>query len=416
MHDLAYGFATQRHDVHVITRAWNGKESTQREGEVVIHRVCPIDVSLRGFWKIEKFLPPRTLQMLRYSIRVNRKLQELIIGGEVDIVVSVSGTVEAVWFTLFQKTVPLVLSLQGPLFINLRRDGIHLGFDAHLQMWIERLLIRRADYLHAVSRRVSYQVLKEIRTAHLPIQVIHNPVNIERFNMKNRREGKAGGQQRVVFVGRLETRKGVEVLAKAIPLVHQRSPDVEFVFVGHDTTEGPNCSSMQEYLRTLVGASASKIKFLGQLRTEEVVSHYQGSTLCVFPSLEEPFGNVCIEAMACGKPVVATSNTGFAEIITSGMDGFLLKPYDVKGLADAILKLLLDKSLRTQLGEEARRTIERRFTLSQITSQWLGLLENLVTQKSWRETKRLKVPFHPTREVFRDRKHREVCQELLEKL
>lgn len=142
----------------------------------------------------------------------------------------------------------------------------------------------------------------------------------------------------VLFVGRFVEQKGISNLVEAA----HRLPDYEFWFVG----SGP--------LKNLL--KGPNIKYLGFIH--EPVGCYNKATICVFPSVWENLPSVGLEAMACGKPVIATK-IGFSEYIEDGVNGILMKNNSVKQIVETIQMLMKDEKLREEISQNAIKTALR---------------------------------------------------------
>lgn len=279
---------------------------------------------------------------------------------------------------MFRKTAPLVVCLVSVSFAIRRMRIRRRRLDDCLNDWTERLLIAKADSLHAVSRHVAQGISTYSRNArHRHIQVIPSPVDTRLFRPEEHNGHEPSSAAHILYVGSLARYKGVEVLAQAIRQVHQRHPKVRFTFIGREMPSGQPTTSMRTRLTGLLGAASDRVTFLEHLPQEALVSHYQRSTVCVFPSLEEGLANTCLEAMACGKPVIVTSGTGLVEAVTDHVNGLVVRPGDVEALSDGMLELLKDRALRARLGQAARQTIERRFAPERIVAQWIDLLKGV---------------------------------------
>ena len=113
----------------------------------------------------------------------------------------------------------------------------------------------------------------------------------------------------------------------------------------------------------------NKVDFLDHLQRSNLVSLYQESDLVVFPSLRESFGYICVEAMACGKAVIATYCGGPEEIIDDGKTGFLVSPGNTMELAEKICLVLRDSFVRQTVGAAAREKILNRYESSVVAKQ-----------------------------------------------
>ena len=106
-----------------------------------------------------------------------------------------------------------------------------------------------------------------------------------------------------------------------------------------------------------------KVKFVGKVSNKEVVDFYNASDIVIVPSLEEPFGRVVIEAMACKKPVIGTNVGGIPEIIVDKQTGFLIPPKNPEYLEKSILTLIENKKLRRSMGKEGYKRVLNKFTV-----------------------------------------------------
>lgn len=183
---------------------------------------------------------------------------------------------------------------------------------------------------------------------------------------------KGDGNPTVLFVGRLEKRKGVLELERVIR--NWSGPPVEFSLVG----DGP----LADRVRTL--AADYPVTFHGYVEDDDRLAEiYASSDAFVLPSYrvddwEELFGIVVIEAMASGLPVVATDCIGPREIVDENGTGFVVPQRDTDALAEALASLVADETLRERLGEEARAVAEAHYALPRVARAWERVLERAV--------------------------------------
>lgn len=148
------------------------------------------------------------------------------------------------------------------------------------------------------------------------------------------------GSPTVIYVGRLETRKGVWNLAKAIPLVLKQMPEARFIFLGKDSRGPFRQRSMKQCLLNELGVSADRVEFIDAVPLDEVPSILARASVAVFPSLWENFPNVCLEAMAAGRAVVASNQGGMVDMLSPNDGGEFVDPEDPNDIAKALLILL----------------------------------------------------------------------------
>ena len=158
---------------------------------------------------------------------------------------------------------------------------------------------------------------------------------------------------RVAFLGRLETRKGVLDLARAIPSVLERCPKVTFRFIGRDCWLPRARRSATELIKELLGPAANSVQFTGALPLASIPNQLADVDICVFPSIWENFPNVCLEAMAAARGIVASNVGGMAEMLTEDAE-VLIPPKNPPAVAEAVTSLLLDPARRIACGRRAR--------------------------------------------------------------
>lgn len=144
----------------------------------------------------------------------------------------------------------------------------------------------------------------------------------------------------VLFVGRIVKEKNLDILVEAVEKLERRKDFVLVVAGG-----GP-------YLKYYQSKTKNAI-FLGHLNTKELAQVYATSDIFVFPSVTETFGNVILEAMACGLPPIVANSYGASELISNFENGVLVAPNSADDLANHIQLLLDDETLRNELAENA---------------------------------------------------------------
>jgi D-inositol-3-phosphate glycosyltransferase len=170
----------------------------------------------------------------------------------------------------------------------------------------------------------------------------------------------------VLFVGRIEQIKGIDVLLRALGLLFFRHPELRndlcLLVVGGALDPGddaPETEKIQE-LRSLVHQHRmeANVSFVGSMDQQRLALYYAAADVCAVPSLTESFGLVALEAMACGTPVVGTRVGGLQMLIEDGESGLLVPAGDYQALAEQIARVLTDARLRMHLGHGARDRAE----------------------------------------------------------
>jgi phosphatidyl-myo-inositol alpha-mannosyltransferase len=184
-------------------------------------------------------------------------------------------------------------------------------------------------------------------------RIVPNGVEVARFASAEPFEDlRADERPTLLFVGRLEKRKGLEPLVRAFTLLKAERPDLRLLVVG-DGPERARCQGL------LPARLRSDVTFLGRVAQEDLPRYYATCDLYVSPALGgESFGIVLLEAMAAGAPIVASDLPGYRSVARDELQGRLVPPGDPQALADAIRALLDNASLRGAMAAEGKRTVQ----------------------------------------------------------
>jgi len=279
-------------------------------------------------------------------------------------------------------------------------DGLHLHFlhtqspytllrflkylnPRHLLiLFIEKQIFKPQNYhyLIANSEMCKHHAMNYYQVPEDRIEVIYNGVDVERFNplvretyrSSMRKELHIGDQDTVIlFVSRNYKRKGLHYLIESLSLLGEKAHTVKVVVVGRGNPEP------YQHLALKCGIS-DNILFVGEEKTLE--KYYGASDLLVLPTLYDPFSNVCLEALACGLPVITTKSNGAAEIIEEGKNGFITESArDIKEIAQRI-SLLLSKEVREEMRNHAAISAKK-YTIAENAQKTLALYEKVFTRK-----------------------------------
>lgn len=249
---------------------------------------------------------------------------------------------------------PLVITQHDYLYGNTR--GMKLVLYKMNNNTVGRFTLRTAKSVIGVNSKAVRYVEQfgadPRKTQRIPTSVDTSTFRPDQENLLEARWGIR--KPAVLFVGRLIRRKGVDVLVKAFRELQLTLPNVNLVIVG----KGPEESHLRELSQRLIG---NHVFFVGKVPREEMPRIYSGASLLVLPSLYyEIFGNVLIEAMASGLPIIATKVGGMEEILAQGKTGYFVKPGDASELSGYMKRVLTDPILQQSLSRTARReTLEQ---------------------------------------------------------
>ena len=201
------------------------------------------------------------------------------------------------------------------------------------------------------------------------------------------------GRPNVLFVGRLDKRKGFKYLLQAFRFIKAAVPEARLLVVGKYDEEELEPFEWYVHHHELAG-----VYFLGYIPDDELPRYYRTADVCCVPSTGfESFGIVLLEAMASGTPVVATSIPGYREVLTDGKEGRLVPAGDVDELASATIALLNDPAQRRQMGRAGQATAQQ-YRWETISRHILDYYDTLLAERR-RRVRDGQPAEHPWREL-----------------
>ena len=277
---------------------------------------------------------------------------------------------------------PLVsfLPIQFLRFSNAINVGtFHAARDsgARLYTYTRRLLMasfRRLDGKIAVS-----QAAASLIAPHFPgyYNIIPNGVEVERFEAPQEPLPQLDdGMVNILFVGRLEKRKGLRYLMRAYDSVKAARKQTRLVVVGGGTTRQRRAYEQWCHERGL-----RDVVFTGYVSDADLPRyHHSAQVFCAPNTGNESQGIILLEAMAAGLPVVATNISGFAGVITHGVDGMLVRPKDSEALAASLIELVDDADRRNEMSQHARERAQH-YSWDRVSQRVLSYYERLAYEK-----------------------------------
>lgn len=232
----------------------------------------------------------------------------------------------------------------------------------------DRLFSSLADVIICNSCAVARRFLKK-GTLSDKVRVVYNGVDTERFSPaispdRFRREFGIGESEKIVGIAsRFDKRKGHEDFFKAAKEVIRLEKNVRFLVVGGAVFD--NHEEREQYLRDRVKSLDLKDRVIFSGFRQDMPEVYAAIDIFVLPSLQEACARVLLEAMASGKPVIATSLGGNPEIVVDEVTGILVPAKDARALAQAMLRLIREPDTARQMGEAGRKRIQECFTIAE---------------------------------------------------
>lgn len=280
----------------------------------------------------------------------------------------------------------LVRRLTGtPYLCFVHGEDVGVSATSRELAWMTRRVFAGASLVVANSRNTQAILQNEWNLPETKLHLLYPGVDTRRFvpasyDESIRRE--LGWVDRTVLltVGRLQKRKGHDMLIRALPAIRQRHPDVLYAIVG-DGEERP-------YLQSLASEQGvpKHIQFLGEVGEEQLSRCYQQCDLFVLPNRAigrdvEGFGMVLLEAQACGKPVIAGDSGGTAETMNVPDTGRIVNCEEPEPLASAINELLDDPKRMEEMGRRGREWVCERFDWQALVKQATTSFEEDLTRR-----------------------------------
>src|SRR5881398_1994768 len=209
-------------------------------------------------------------------------------------------------------------------------DTVFVNSEEYRESWIKRGF--DSAKLKIFPRGLDTQLFTPAR---------RDPAFFEKFGAQN-------GEVRLLYVGRVSREKDLDVLADAYRRLRDEGLAVQLFVVGH----GPYSEAFAQ--------SVPEAFFTGYLRGKELATAYASADIFVFPSTTDTFGNVILEAQACGLPVVVSDSGGPKELVQDRTNGLITRSRDVNDFTQAIRSLVADPALRERMGNAARKSVTDR--------------------------------------------------------
>lgn len=375
-HDMARAIAALGHDVHVLTRG-DGFNRVDLEEGVWVHRMVPKAFPRRGLedgLAIPEHIWNFSSTLLEEAIRIEQS-------RPIDVVEGVSWDCVTSAFVLDGRlpvATNVVTSLAHWLETHPEQSGNEqwMADFGRPMLALERLVYDRSDRIIAASDAI-VESLRGLYDASFEsaslARCVHGLEDMRPLTQSRPAALDSVGEGRtpVLFVGRLELRKGIDVLLRAAAQVLATREDAEFWIAGDNTLEtGAGTTEQDKFLASEAGqAVADRVRFLGPVTEAELRWCYANCEVFVAPSRFESFGLIFVEAMMFEKPVVGCRAGGVPEVVRDGETGLLVDPDDADALAGAIDRLIGDEALRRRLGHAGRADFEGRFAAGVVATQ-----------------------------------------------
>lgn len=359
--NLAYFLKKKNNDIKIITTYWNGGNKFDNYKGIQILRILDSKALLGRIGSIF------CLNYVSFGLNLYRKKNLKFIDDSDAII-----TFMALGFTNFFKIkkVPMISVYFHYDFLRSFLDYLTYPFLHYL----EKKQFKRHKNIITISNASKNDIIKYYNINEKYIKVIPAGIDKNKFNPSNFSQEirKNYGNNILLYSGLMIYRKRISLLLKAMPYVIKEIPDVQLILTG--------TGLLWNYFKKLsISLGIQKnTNFLGFVEDEELLKYYASSDLFVFPSESEGFGQVILEAMASGTPVICANKPPMSDII--GRGGITFKLNDSKDLSKKIIRLLKNKNQLEELREKALDEIKK-YEWKNIVKTYINHFQHIINEK-----------------------------------
>lgn len=354
-----------REQVVIATGEDPASEAFDRTHDLNLHRL-PLAMATRGL---------RPLRNLKRYIALAWRVRRLAKRERVDVIHAGRNLPEGFIAYLVRRMTGI------PFLCYAHGEDIGVSSTSRELAWMTRRVLGRAAGVIANSENTRSMLMNDWQVPTEKVQVLHPGVDTRKFVPAPRDESireKLGWHDRTVMltVGRLQKRKGHDMLIRALPAIRERHPDVLYAILG-DGEERAGLQSLAESLGVV-----DRVQFLGEATDDQLLRCYQQCDLFVLPNRAvgrdvEGFGMVLLEAQACGKPVVAGASGGTAETMKIPETGRVILCEEPEPLAALLIGMLSDPAALNEMGGKGREWVCERFDWEVLGREAEGLFDNI---------------------------------------
>jgi len=314
-------------------------------------------------WPVAKYIP----QLLRLNAAIKKAHGQ----NPIDIIES------------SEVGLALIQNIKGTKRVIRMHGGHH--FFRHFEkrplvaktVWQEKTSFAKAHALCAVSNFVNEETAKYLSFNPRKTTVLYNGVMPQKLRALAANTQTVAG--RIVFTGTVCEKKGARQLVQSFEAIRAAVPNATLCMVGPDWFFADG-KSYREYLQQLIPENIKPfIQFVGAVANTQIPEWIASAQVCAYPSHMEAMPLAWLEAMALGKPVVASQSGPGPEIICHGKNGLLCDPHNPDNIADNIIRLLLDEHLAGSCGQQAAATVNQKFDMEKLVMDNIAFYQKTIS-------------------------------------
>lgn len=374
--DVAPELARLGHEVRVFAQTADTSTVDLEDG-VWVHRLLPVPTPGR--------VPEAAAQVDGFASVVGNELERIEPWWRPDVMYGSLWDVEMLGVARTHPDLPIVPILATPVAEVAEHEGwtdpshpAHI--DARTLVALEREMVARSARVHAISEAIVETFERLYPGALHPQRVTVAPIG--RADELDGRTTELPRDPMVLFIGRLEPRKGIDTFLDAAAMLLPEHLDLTIVVAGDDSRPDPAGVPYPARWRTRAAPGGDRLSFVGRVADETLDELIERATVVVMPSRYESFGLVAVEASMHARPVVASRVGGLCEVVEDGATGLLVDVGDGAGLAAAIGTLLTDRGLAAEMGRRARVAFETRLDATGAARRLADLLRPVARRRA----------------------------------
>lgn len=374
-YNLAQGLSRRGHKVTVISQSVKG-EREYFDKRVKIYRISDKKLPIKGMRRLLNLLTSNAFNLYNHSRSVFRKIEEIKKkeGINFDIIEGPLWNAECAAYSKKVKA-PLVVRLETPIFKV--REILNRPPLKRVE-FLEKKSLDKATVIASISRNVGKLIVNKYKIDSEKIKFAPLGIAIPRI----RKPLFKSKSYKLLYVGRLEERKGIREFIEALGGILKKNKDITVDIVGRDCglEIGLGKSYYELFLEKVPKELQNRVKFYGFVSKERLESFYKSCDVLIAPSRYESFGLIYLEAFLFGKPVIATKVGGVVEIVDNSC-GILVKAESAEEIERAVLKIFTDEKLRKSLGEGGFSKVRSEFSIDKMVENTLSIYSEAINLK-----------------------------------
>lgn len=376
--DTALMLQRRGHKVTVFSQSLSSSHVADYNG-IEVHKI-KVPAPFETYKRLPVFISAFNAVLFREIRQCHRK-------NAFDLVDAPDHLAEGLFPSLFGK-LPIVTRLHTPyaliVAMGLNNYKKNLSYRAIYAM--EKMQIRRSSMLYAPCLDLVRRCESLFDIDNLPVKIFGYPLDLEMFSPAD--DALRRAPSRILFLGRLEQRKGIKSIVEAFPKLRARHPNATLTLVGRDTPNIDGWASAKSFMMDAfekAGCSAH-VNFEDYVPLDRLPAFFHNHDIVWVPSMYDNFPIIALEAMACGKAVVVADSGGLPEMITDGATGLVFPVGNSDLLAARTAELFESPELAWRLGENARRYAVENCSEDAIYSATMDLYQASMASRARAET------------------------------